>query len=362
LKDLTVQKGKLSRVIDGTFNATKNLVNLNLDSNFLDIQNVGCFTGLVNLESLSLSDNCLVCLPTGLFEGLAHLENVCLDNNYLQMLDLNMFIGLENLNLVALHRNFISTINSSKKLVSMKQLNLKENNLTDVSALKTVQNLAFVNLSDNLELVLDSTSFENCAQLETLSLNNVTLARYENFYEFLKHLKKLKSLSIGKNNLTQIKIEKLKFLKDLQIITIDMNNLNDFDFASFFNYFTKIREVKIGGNNLPNYKDRRIVFEVGDSVISRPNKKCFNDCKIQQSSSSEIDEIASNIDSIKPNKECLNDCKIQQSSSSEIDSITSIWFIVVLTFGFTLALLFLFFKNYIQRQEHERFQQGITFN
>jgi Leucine-rich repeat (LRR) protein len=362
LERLKVQKGKLSRVINGTFNATKNLVNLNLDSNFLDIQNVGCFTGLVNLESLSLSDNCLVCLPTGLFEGLALLKKVYLDNNYLQMLDLNMFIGLENLNVVALQRNLISTINSSKKLVSMKQLILRENNLTDVSALKTVRNLTFVNLSDNLELVLDSTSFENCTQLETLSLNNVTLARYENFYEFLKNLKKLKSLSTGKNNLTQIKIEELKFLKDLQKLTIDMNNLNNFDFASFLNLFTKIREVKIGGNNLKKFRDNRMVFKVGDSVISRPNKKCFNDCKIQRSSSSEIVEIDSNIDSIKPNKECFYDCKIQQSSSSEIDSITSIWFIVVLTFGFALALFILFYKNYIQRQEHERFQQGISFN
>jgi hypothetical protein len=90
--------------------------------------------------------------------------------------------------------------------------------------------------------------------------------------------------------------------------------------------------------------------------------KCFNDCKIQRSSSSEIDEIASNIDSIKSNKKCFNDCKIQQSSSSEIDSITSIWFIVVLTFGFALALFILLYKKYIQRQEHERFQQGISFN
>jgi Leucine-rich repeat (LRR) protein len=324
LKELTVKKGNLSRVIDGTFNATKNLEYLYLGSNFLDIQNVGCFTGLVNLESLSLFDNCLVCLPTGLFEGLALLKEVYLDKNYLQMLDLNMFIGLENLNIVALHQNFISTINSSKKLVSMKKLTLSENNLTDVSALKTVQNLTYVNLSDNLELVLDSTSFENCTQLEMLSLNNVTLARYGNFYEFLKHLKNLKSLSIGKNNLTQIKIEELNFLEDLQELTVDRNNLNDFDFASFLKLFTKIRVVKIGGNNLPNFLDKRIVFEVGDSLISRPNKKCFNDCKIQRSSSSEIDEIDSNI-----------------------DSITSIWFIVALNFGFALEIFILFYTNYL---------------
>jgi Leucine-rich repeat (LRR) protein len=326
LKRLTVKSGKWSHLIDGTFSTTKKLVELNLESNFLDIQNVGCFTGLVELKILRLSNNCLVCLPTGLFKGLAQLEKVYLDNNHLQMLDLNMFIGLKHLNVVALHRNFISTINSSKKLVSMKELILHENKLTDVSALKTVQNLTFVNLSDNLKLALDSKTFENCTHLETLSLNNVTLARYENFYDFLNPVKTLKSLSIGKNNLTRINIEKLGLFKNLEKLTIEENNLNLFDYDNFLKVFKNIKRVKIGGNNLKRHKNKTFVYAIGDSVQSRPDKKCIKNCKIPLIS----------------------------------DSTYSIWGFVVLISGFAIIMILFFYKYYVQRQNIKRFQQGIV--
>jgi hypothetical protein len=197
--------------------------------------------------------------------------------------------------------------------------------------LKTVQNLTFINLSDNLDLILELSTFESHEDLKTLSLNNVTLARYD-FYDILIPLKNLTSLSIGKNNLTHIDIVKLGFLENIESLTIDMNNLTSFDYEYFLKVFRKIKKVKIGGNELSKHNNKIFVFEIGASVLPRNGKNCLNVCKIPPST----------------------------------EPISSLYYSAIyFSFGAVLTLIIMIFvvsKIYFQRKELERFQKGVSFN
>lgn len=136
-----------------------------------------------NMEELQLNHNHIQTLQDDSICHYPSLRTLSLARNNLERLESNTFQDskmLENLNLAenSLHMGYQESSHALMKLPGLKALDLSENKLDDNMAAVLLQNmtsLEYLNLSGNLLLRLDESSFENLHQLKELDLQRNTL-------------------------------------------------------------------------------------------------------------------------------------------------------------------------------------------
>ncbi|KAG2456568.1 ELFN1 protein, partial [Polypterus senegalus] len=151
---------------------------------------------------LNLGHNQITNMRKGDLERFGHLEWLDLSHNFIGILRDGSFRGLWNLRELHLGHNHISTIRRSEKVFpqSIQRLWMENNKLTQLpAALKVIQSLQILSLSNNLLTSLGPRSFLRCASLEQLHLDHNRLSHISS-HDF-EGLHKLRVLDLRSNPL-----------------------------------------------------------------------------------------------------------------------------------------------------------------
>ena len=132
---------------------------------------------------------------------------------------------------LSLNNNKITDSPGLKPLVSLRKLNLRKNNIKNLSEIKYLENLVEIDLSENTE-ISDFSEILNLPSLEILSLEKMDLNTIPIF-----NLEKLKELYIDDNKI--VKIPKLN-LPELKILYLGNNNLKSMKNLCQFPYLVNL--------------------------------------------------------------------------------------------------------------------------
>lgn len=180
---------------------------------------INCLTGLTELH---LNGNELKDLPLEL-GSLPNLKFLYLNNNQISELpeEISSLSKLISINLNLNQLNHIPKVLES--LPSLVHLRLASNNLRQLSqTFCSMTKLEYLDLSSN-PLDKFPSQIGQLVNLTTLSINDAALEDIPNISE----LKKLKTLSLGKNNLKQFSPELINSLKNLEVLFLKKNPLNE---------------------------------------------------------------------------------------------------------------------------------------
>ncbi|XP_078418983.1 CD180 antigen [Cetorhinus maximus] len=267
LKGQNVLNEVESLIDDYSFQALKNLVQLNLEDNSIAGIRAHTFSGLTSLKYLSLY-NCLVDLKTinnktfmslaesplvslnltktkisklqhGAFSWFKNLKNVDIGlNSIAQTLTGEEFLGLSEIKEIYLSYNskLILTSSSFVHVPSMKILMLSKSNIASLSfqpsPFDPLQNLSVLDLSNNNLANLDKDVFRELRQLQVLKLQHNNLARLWKSINpggpvlYLSGLKDLQRLDLQSNGLDELPEKAFQGLYQLSILDLSSNNLD----------------------------------------------------------------------------------------------------------------------------------------
>lgn len=215
-----------------------NLRVLDLSQNRLEEVKRETFTGLAKLEVLEMNDNLIKNLTHDMFHSITQLTELHLEWNKLSNLTDGVFSLLTELKVLNLRGNLLTTFSDKVfgfETSNLKELNLKDNRLTELSSLSRLASLSDITLSSNRLSSLPENIFRNVSLLENLDLS-------ENQLQFLpknifSNLSTIKAIHLHKNNLSkvdgklfedQILLEQL-FLSDNQLETLPLGIFDPFD-------------------------------------------------------------------------------------------------------------------------------------
>ncbi|XP_056155598.1 transforming growth factor beta activator LRRC33 [Lampris incognitus] len=152
-----------------------------------------------NIEELQLNHNHIQTLLDNSFTQYPSIISVGLAGNHMEKLEQNTFQDsqqIENLNLAenCLHIGYQETSHALSKLPVLRVLDLSENQLEDDMASVLLQNLTsleYLNLSRNLLLRLDESSFSSLHKLRELDLQRNRLFEIDKAFEGTPKLERL---------------------------------------------------------------------------------------------------------------------------------------------------------------------------
>lgn len=198
------------------------------------IEDIQPLTKLKNLIELDLLGNCITDIKP--IEELYNLKEADFRNNFIKSVTLNKPISIRN---IQLESNQISNFFFSKKMKNLSELNLSQNNIENLDNLKEL--VFLTNLSLNGNNILDFSPLKHLKSLETISLD------YSKFNDFklLSNCIELKKLFISDNKISNlIGIEKLIKLENLYL---SKNNISD---ISLLQNLTNIQHLSLSQNNI----------------------------------------------------------------------------------------------------------------
>ncbi len=190
-------------------------------------------------EDLELMGLGLTTIPSEIVKCAGHLKNLDLSNN--QISDVTALSNLQNLTYLDLFNNQISDITALGKIQNLTHLYLNNNQISDITALSTLKNLTNLFLNNNQ--ISDITALSKIQNLTYLNLSQnqisdiaalSTLQSLTNLYLYNNQISDITALSTLKNltdlNLTANQISDISVLSNLQNLTdldIDKNEIRD---------------------------------------------------------------------------------------------------------------------------------------
>jgi Leucine-rich repeat (LRR) protein len=246
LKYLLLTGNKLSSLPVAAFRALKSLDTLELSYNRLSNLVPDTFTGLEQLTSLGLLGNGITQVPADLFKPLKNLEVVSLSENKLKILDLTLFAS--NAKLVGLSCNEcgLTSIIPPTSPLYLETLQLKTNQLTNITVLNRFTSLTGLELANNSDLVLNDVEFATFPNLTSMNLGQVSLNRYASYQNILPPT--LIHLYMPGNNLGTIDLDQLRHLRKLDYLNVEENGLKTLNFEGIAMVFPKLTEIDLSTN------------------------------------------------------------------------------------------------------------------
>lgn len=113
LKNLHVELNKIYKISKNSFEEAKNLEELILIKNGIEILENGAFDGLSKLQKLDLKSNKISALPTGIFDDLRELTHLSVAENKIEFLSGDLLRNLEKLKVVKFNGNEIKIISEN---------------------------------------------------------------------------------------------------------------------------------------------------------------------------------------------------------------------------------------------------------
>jgi Leucine-rich repeat (LRR) protein len=178
------------------------------------------------LTELDISYNRLTSFSLLVFAELAELTSLTMNHNQIKSIDLKAFENNGKLKSIQLNNNDIKATFASRENEIIESFDLSQNQLQDVSNLSFLINVKSLNLSFNHALFMTSLCCQNWMEtLNTLSLDGI----YQNYFietiSSLKPLKNLQFLNIGENNLSNISFKIFPKLENLKGLSLHKNLL-----------------------------------------------------------------------------------------------------------------------------------------
>ncbi|KAF2338709.1 leucine-rich repeat domain-containing protein [Flavobacterium ginsenosidimutans] len=169
-------------------------------------------------------------------------EVIGLNLSYNNITDLSALKNLKSLKYLQLESNEISDITAIKDLASITLLNLSYNNISDCSALTNFKNITDLNLETNV--ITDISFLKNLIKIESLNLTSNRITDLS----VLKYLKAITDLSLGYNEVIDFSI--LKELVTLTSLNVSNNFIDDY---SFLKKLSNLSFLNISSNQISNF-------------------------------------------------------------------------------------------------------------
>lgn len=282
LEELDISYCSIFSIQEYSFMHLKNLKILDLSHNDLKFLMPQKFYGLERLEKLDVSNNEIDYLFDGEFSPLKSLKSLNLSRNLLQTINKGVLNGLDMLEYFQLEHHsqeILLTKDTLKNPVNLKHVNLSYDcprkrkyqvdlpkNLEQVDLKLICRDLTLIKWvlqSENLrrlkltasKQIFDSELFENCHNLEEISLEKV----HFNMDQFPSNLTKLRD----------IELVSIKFLKDPKDLFSNLNNLEDVKI--------KLCEFQIDQHNrllFESLKNLRKLTYMTDMEITSKDNNC----------------------------------------------------------------------------------------
>ncbi|XP_023212601.1 leucine-rich repeat-containing protein 15-like [Centruroides sculpturatus] len=189
--------------------------------------------GLVKLHELKLQQTQTKLIENGTFSDLQNLRRLELCQNFLENITNSTFDGLQKLRYLDLSSNCLVNVDESfLQLSSVEQLNLRLNNISQVSA-KSFSGLIkvqYLNLDSNQISYIEVGSFQYLTNLAHLILSNnplTTLSRLDFFGSRLQYI------DISHMGLERIPQSLTKFVRDLRLAKNNLTRISAGDFDSY---------------------------------------------------------------------------------------------------------------------------------
>lgn len=221
LKELYLNKNKLSTITNKTFNGLVSLTVLNLRENYIEELNASLFAGLRMLEELNLGKNRISRIDEQAFEGLTSLRILYLDDNMLSSVPTESFSVLGSLAELHIGLNAVASLpdDAFRGLTTLSVLDLSNAGLSNISvnAFRGMNGLRTLNLAGNKLQTIPTKQMFHLQRLEELIIGQnefITIGK-----ESFKGLINLKKVDItGASKL--VTIEKDAFGENLNLETI----------------------------------------------------------------------------------------------------------------------------------------------
>ncbi|XP_078576419.1 uncharacterized protein LOC144862040 [Branchiostoma floridae x Branchiostoma japonicum] len=198
---------KIIDVSNSAFDGLSQLVKLYLNRNNIEtIEAFGSLSGPSSLEMLDLQKNKLTSISIGTFTGIPLLTELNLSSNNISKIEDGSFGRLKKLRVLYLNSNQILKLTNATffGIFSLTRLTLSNNkiqNLPDM-AFNSAGSLEFLDLTSNSISTITQLTFSGLLNLTALSLSTNNISSVED--GAFRDLVKLNSLSLWDNNLQDI--------------------------------------------------------------------------------------------------------------------------------------------------------------
>ena len=185
-------------------------------------------------EALSLADDEII--TNDMLNSIKELD--LSDKGLSNISDIEYFKELTMLNLSF---NEISDISALRSLTNLESLHLCDNEISDISVLGNLTNLQTLDLRDNE--ISDIGALGNLTNLQALNLNNNNISDIS----ALRSLTNLQALNLNNNNISDISA--LRSLTNLESLHLCDNEISD---ISVLGNLTNLEWLDLDGNNIRN--------------------------------------------------------------------------------------------------------------
>jgi Leucine rich repeat len=240
LTRLYLMKNRVTTLDDYTFAGATRLEVIDVSNNLLNELSDESLNGLEALKVLDLSGNCITCLPIKLFENMPQLTVVRLGDNNLQHMDLNIFSENRKLSILSLERNNINAVEPANSQLAVEKLLLQDNNLIDISGLRSVDQLVILDLSENPNVHLEEETFDSVPRLVELGLNNVSFLNVKSIERLFSPLNEVKEIKLARNRLTELEMDMILNIKSLNVLILENPDSRNYFTESFINSGKKL--------------------------------------------------------------------------------------------------------------------------
>ncbi|XP_051174927.1 protein toll-like [Leptopilina boulardi] len=271
LKNIELGINKLKVFEDGTFSNLKDLLFLSLWRNELTNLSSDVFADLNSVETISLFSNPLTTLPVDIFHKNVNLKIINLSRNSFKNLPAELFqknhhlkkLKLENeLHLKTLPNGFLSNLTNLLE-VKLDSSNLKSlpENLFEGSI-----NLVNISLQKNHFVSLPAKIFYGLNKLERLELNDNKIENLDD--KLFDSCINLKNLNINNNNIVTISEFTFSKLANLETLFMRRNKIMSIDRQAFYSLH-HLKKTSFAFNNLTTVSVTKLGCE---SVFNRCNE------------------------------------------------------------------------------------------
>lgn len=260
LSTLILTGNNVKKIAKDTFKGLKILNYLDLSNNSLRDIHKKSFVHLLSIQILSLGHNSIVNVPETLLNSSNFLRTIDLSYNNIKSLK-RRFSKLYFVASIDLSYNSLDELEENVIPATTREIDLSGNNISKISPIGFSNSfyLRKLNLSNNGLNIISPGAFDYLSELFMLDLSNNALDIIPSWAFSGSGLRKLKILSLSKNNIQKLDANVFKGLKVLE--NLDLS----------FNYIKQIKsEIFIG---LPNL----LILNLSHNLIEKIRDEYFSE-------------------------------------------------------------------------------------
>jgi Leucine-rich repeat (LRR) protein len=204
-----------------------------------------------DIKQIQITGNQIISFKAGIFTKFTNVETIDINGNQLKTVDFNEFASnskLKDLNVGYNQIIKIQTIKDSAE-INITNLEIHNNDLTDITELCKIRQLKKLNLSRNRRIDFSKVKFSCWSGLTHLFLTDTNLKELGHDYRMLTGCNKLEYLNLMENDLELICLgRRFPILSQLQHLNIRNNSLIDLDVEGLKRKFQVLSKITTTGN------------------------------------------------------------------------------------------------------------------